>query len=148
MPGFEKVNPKVFASLFTVNSDDYERFRDALSKLVLNDSSLIYEPEVSDALGFGFRCGFLGTLHMEVVRERLEREYNLDLISTAPSVEYQVLKTNGDLIKIDSPSQLPEPPDIDEIREPIVNTTILTPNDYVGNVISICTAKRLSLIHI
>ena len=142
LPGFEKVNPKVFASLFTVNSDDYERFRDALSKLVLNDSSLIYEPEVSDALGFGFRCGFLGTLHMEVVRERLEREYNLDLISTAPSVEYQVLKTNGDLIKIDSPSQLPEPPDIDEIREPIVNTTILTPNEYVGNVISICTAKR------
>ena len=100
LPGFKKVNPKVFASIFTLNSDDYEKFRDALSKLVLNDSSLIYEPEVSDALGFGFRCGFLGTLHMEVVRERLEREYDLDLISTAPSVEYEVLKTNGEVIKV------------------------------------------------
>ena len=95
LPGFKKVNPKVFASMFTVSSDDYERFRDALSKLILNDSSLVYEPEVSDALGFGFRCGFLGTLHMEVIRERLEREYDLDLISTAPSVEYEVLRTDG-----------------------------------------------------
>ena len=100
LAGFKKVNPKVFASIFTLNSDDYEKFRDALSKLVLNDSSLIYEPEVSDALGFGFRCGFLGTLHMEVVRERLEREYDLDLISTAPSVEYEVLKTDGTLLKL------------------------------------------------
>ena len=142
LPGFKKVNPKVFASMFTVNSDDYERFRDALSKLILNDSSLIYEPEVSDALGFGFRCGFLGTLHMEVIRERLEREYDLDLISTAPSVEYEVLKTDGEVIKIDNPSQLPVPNDIEEIREPIVNTTILTPNEYVGNVITLCTGKR------
>ena len=142
LPGFKKVNPKVFASMFTVNSDDYERFRDALSKLILNDSSLIYEPEVSDALGFGFRCGFLGTLHMEVIRERLEREYDLDLISTAPSVEYEVLKTDGEVIKIDNPSQLPAPNDIEEIREPIVNTTILTPNEYVGNVITLCTGKR------
>ena len=142
LPGFKKVNPKVFASMFTVNSDDYERFRDALSKLVLNDSSLVYEPEVSDALGFGFRCGFLGTLHMEVIRERLEREYDLDLISTAPSVEYEVLKTDGAVLKCDNPSQLPAPNDIDEIREPIVNTTILTPNEYVGNVITLCTGKR------
>jgi GTP-binding protein LepA len=142
LPGFKKVNPKVFASMFTVNSDDYERFRDALSKLILNDSSLVYEPEVSDALGFGFRCGFLGTLHMEVIRERLEREYDLDLISTAPSVEYEVLKTDGEIIKIDNPSQLPVPNDIDEIREPIVNTTILTPNEYVGSVITLCTSKR------
>ena len=142
LSGFKKVNPKVFASIFTLNSDDYEKFRDALSKLVLNDSSLIYEPEVSDALGFGFRCGFLGTLHMEVVRERLEREYDLDLISTAPSVEYEVLKTDGSIIKCDNPSQLPAPNEIDEIREPIVNTTIISPNGYVGNIITLCTSKR------
>ena len=125
LPGFKKVNPKVFASIFTLNSDDYEKFRDALSKLVLNDSSLIYEPEVSDALGFGFRCGFLGTLHMEVVRERLEREYDLDLISTAPSVEYEVLKTDGEILKCDNPSQLPTPNEIEEIREPIVNLSLI-----------------------
>ena len=142
LPGFKKVNPKVFASIFTLNSDDYEKFRDALSKLVLNDSSLIYEPEISDALGFGFRCGFLGTLHMEVVRERLEREYDLDLISTAPSVEYEVLKTDGTIIKCDNPSQLPIPNEIDEIREPVVNTTIISPKEYVGNIISLCTSKR------
>ena len=142
LPGFKKVNPKVFASLFTLNSDDYEKFRDALSKLVLNDSSLIYEPEVSDALGFGFRCGFLGTLHMEVVRERLEREYDLDLISTAPSVEYEVLKTDGEVLKCDNPSQLPTPNEIDEIREPIVNVTIISPNQYIGNIITLCTSKR------
>ena len=142
LPGFKKVNPKVFASLFTLNSDDYEKFRDALSKLVLNDSSLIYEPEVSDALGFGFRCGFLGTLHMEVVRERLEREYDLDLISTAPSVEYEVLKTDGEILKCDNPSQLPTPNEIDEIREPIVNITIISPNEHVGNIITLCTSKR------
>ena len=142
LPGFKKVNPKVFASIFTLNSDDYEKFRDALSKLVLNDSSLIYEPEISDALGFGFRCGFLGTLHMEVVRERLEREYDLDLISTAPSVEYEVLKTDGTIIKCDNPSQLPIPNEIDEIREPVVNTTIISPKEYVGNIITLCTSKR------
>jgi len=142
LSGFKKVNPKVFASIFTLNSDDYEKFRDALSKLVLNDSSLIYEPEVSDALGFGFRCGFLGTLHMEVVRERLEREYDLDLISTAPSVEYEVLKTDGTTLKCDNPSQLPLPNEIDEIREPIVNTTIISPNEYIGNIITLCTSKR------
>ena len=142
LSGFKKVNPKVFASIFTLNSDDYEKFRDELYKLVLNCSSLIYEPEVSDALGFGFRCGFLGTLHMEVVRERLEREYDLDLISTAPSVEYEVLKTDGTLIKCDNPSQLPLPNEIDEIREPVVSTTIISPNEYIGNIITLCTAKR------
>ena len=142
LSGFKKVNPKVFASIFTLNSDDYEKFRDALSKLVLNDSSLIYEPEVSDALGFGFRCGFLGTLHMEVVRERLEREYDLDLISTAPSVEYEVLKTDGTILKCDNPSQLPSPNEIDEMREPVVNTTIISPNEYIGNIITLCTSKR------
>ena len=142
LPGFKTVTPNVFSSLFTIDSDDYERFRDALSKLALNDSSLVYEPEVSDALGFGFRCGFLGTLHMEVVRERLEREYDLDLISTAPSVQYEVLKTDGETIICDNPSQLPEPNYIEEIREPIVRTNILTPNDYVGSVITLCNNNR------
>ena len=142
LPGFQKVLPKVFASLFTVDSDEYEKFRDALSKLVLNDSALIYEPEVSDALGFGFRCGFLGTLHLEVVRERLEREYDLNLISTAPSVQYQVVKTDGEVVDCDSPSQLPSLSNVSEIREPYVSATILTPKDYVGNVITLCTQKR------
>ena len=142
LPGFKKVTPNVFSSLFTIDSDDYEKFRDALSKLALNDSSLGYEPEVSDALGFGFRCGFLGTLHMEVVRERLEREYDLELISTAPSVQYEVLKTDGTIHICDNPSQLPEPNFIEEIREPIVKTNILTPNDYVGPVITLCNANR------
>ena len=142
LPGFKTVTPNVFSSLFTIDSDDYERFRDALSKLALNDSSLVYEPEVSDALGFGFRCGFLGTLHMEVVRERLEREYDLDLISTAPSVQYEVLKTDGETIICDKPSQLPEPNYIEEIREPIVRTNILTPNEYVGSVITLCNNNR------
>ena len=128
--------------MFSVDSDEYEKFRDALSKLVLNDSALIYEPEVSDALGFGFRCGFLGTLHLEVVRERLEREYDLSLISSAPSVQYQVLKTDGELIDCDSPSQLPPMSNVDEIREPFVIATILTPKDFVGNVITLCTQKR------
>jgi len=141
LPGFKKVPPKVFASLFTVDSDDYEKFRDALSKLVLNDSALVYDPEVSDALGFGFRCGFLGTLHLEVVRERLEREYDLNLISTAPSVQYQVVKTDGEVIDCDSPSQLPSLNHVSEIREPYVLATI-TPKDYVGNVITLCTQKR------
>ena len=142
LPGFKKVTPNVFSSLFTIDSDDYEKFRDALSKLALNDSSLVYQPEVSDALGFGFRCGFLGTLHMEVIRERLEREYDLELISTAPSVQYEVLKTDGTIHVCDNPSQLPEPNFIEEIREPIVKTNILTPNDYVGPVITLCNSNR------
>ena len=142
LPGFKKVLPKVFASLFTVNSDEYEKFRDALAKLTLNDSSLVYEPEVSDALGFGFRCGFLGTLHMEVIREMHEQENEIELNSTAPSVEYQVEKTNGEVVTCDSPSQLPPPNDIKEIREPFVQANILTPKDFVGNVITLCTEKR------
>ena len=119
LPGFKEVKPQVYAGIFTINSDDYEDFRDALGKLTLNDASLFYEPESSDALGFGFRCGFLGMLHMEIIQERLEREYDLDLISTAPSVEYEVLKTDGEILKCDNPSQLPTPNEIDEIREVI-----------------------------
>ena len=142
LPGFKKVNPKVFASIFTLNSDDYEKFRDALSKLVLNDSSLIYEPEISDALGFGFRCGFLGTLHMEVIKERLEREYGLSLITTAPSVAYEILKTNGEEIMISSPYQLPTTNEINEIREPMIKSTILCPDKYVGDVIELAMSKR------
>ncbi len=142
LPGFKKVLPKVYASLFTVNSDDYEKFRDALAKLTLNDSSLIYEPEVSDALGFGFRCGFLGTLHMEVIRERLERENQIELISTAPSVQYEIEKTDGSTMHCESPSKLPPPNDIAAIKEPFVLANILTPKDYVGNVITLCTEKR------
>ena len=130
LPGFQKVSPKVFASLFTVNSEDYEKFRDALAKLTLNDSSLTYEPEISDALGFGFRCGFLGTLHMEVIVERLERENEIELISTAPSVKYQIEKTNGEIIECDNPSQLPNQNDINEIREPFAIANILTPVSY------------------
>ena len=135
LPGFQKVNPKVFASLFTVSSEEYEKFRDALSKLILNDSSLVYEPEVSDALGFGFRCGFLGTLHMEVIRERLEREYDLDLISTAPSVEYEILKTDGSVFKCDNPSKMPAPNDIDDIiiLNPDIND-LLSDNVYCLNI--------------
>ena len=142
LPGFQKVSPKVFASLFTVNSEDYEKFRDALAKLTLNDSSLTYEPEISDALGFGFRCGFLGTLHMEVIVERLERENEIELISTAPSVKYQIEKTNGEIIECDNPSQLPNQNDINEIREPFAIANILTPKEFVGAIITLCTEKR------
>ena len=142
LPGFQKVSPKVFASLFTVNSEDYEKFRDALVKLTLNDSSLTYEPEISDALGFGFRCGFLGTLHMEVIVERLERENEIELISTAPSVKYQIEKTNGEIIECDNPSQLPNQNDINEIREPFAIANILTPKEFVGAIITLCTDKR------
>ena len=142
LPGFQKVSPKVFASLFTVNSEDYEKFRDALAKLTLNDSSLTYEPEISDALGFGFRCGFLGTLHMEVIVERLERENEIELISTAPSVKYQIEKTNGEIIECDNPSQLPNQNDINEIREPFAIANILTPKEFVGAISTLCTEKR------
>ena len=142
LKGFKPSIPVVFCGLYPVEADDYDLLKDSLQKLALNDASFTYETETSAALGLGFRCGFLGTLHMEVIRERLEREYDLDLISTAPSVEYEVLKTDGEVIKIDNPSQLPAPNDIEEIREPIVNTTILTPNEYVGNVITLCTGKR------
>jgi GTP-binding protein LepA len=142
LPGFQKVHPQVYAGLFTVDSDDYEDFREALAKLTLNDASLFYEPETSDALGFGFRCGFLGLLHMEIIQERLEREYNLDLITTAPTVIYQVVTNNGELVEVDSPSKLPDPGDIGEMREPIVVANILVPQEYLGNVITLCVEKR------
>jgi GTP-binding protein LepA len=142
LPGFQKIKPRVFSGLFPVSSDDFEDFREALSKLSLNDAALNYEPETSSALGFGFRCGFLGLLHMEIVQERLEREYNLNLISTSPTVIYQVLKTDGSLISIENPSQLPETTHIREINEPIIRASILLPNQYVGSVIKLCEEKR------
>ncbi|MBQ0720006.1 MAG: translation elongation factor 4 [Gammaproteobacteria bacterium] len=142
LPGFQKVNPQVYAGMFPINSEDFEDFREALAKLTLNDASLFYEPESSEALGFGFRCGFLGMLHMEIIQERLEREYDLDLISTAPTVVYEVLHTNGELLYISNPSALPDPGSIDEMREPLCEANILVPKDYVGNVISLCVEKR------
>jgi GTP-binding protein LepA len=142
LPGFKKIKPQVYAGLFPVSSDDYEDFRDALSKLSLNDASLFYEPESSAALGFGFRIGFLGMLHMEIVQERLEREYDLDLITTAPTVVYQVLTTKGEVVQVDNPSKLPPINDIEEIREPIVTANILVPQEYLGNVITLCVEKR------
>ncbi len=142
LPGFQKVKPQVYAGLFPVSADDYESFREALAKLTLNDASLFYEPESSDALGFGFRCGFLGMLHMEIIQERLEREYNLDLITTAPTVVFEIVKTDGDVVLVDNPSKLPDPAYIDEMREPIVEATILVPQDYLGAVITLCVDKR------
>jgi len=142
LPGFQKVQPQVYAGLFTISSDDYEAFRDALAKLTLNDASLFYEPESSDALGFGFRCGFLGMLHMEIIQERLEREYNLELISTAPTVIYEVLRKDGEVVTVDNPSALPDPGEIEETREPIVQANILVPQEHLGNVIRLCVEKR------
>ena len=142
LPGFKRVKPQVYAGIFTISSDDYEDFREALAKLTLNDASLQYEPEVSDALGFGFRCGFLGMLHMEIIQERLEREYNLDLITTAPTVIYEIVKKNGDIVPVDNPSALPDVGDIDEMREPIARCNILVPQEYLGNVITLCVDKR------
>jgi GTP-binding protein LepA len=142
LPGFQKMQPRVFAGLFPTNADDYPDMRVALEKLTLNDSSLYFEPESSDALGFGFRCGFLGMLHMEIVQERLEREYDLDLITTAPTVVYEVLDTDGKVLTLDNPSKLPPANRIEEFREPIIQANILTPPDYVGNVIKLCEEKR------
>ncbi|UXI01745.1 translation elongation factor 4 [Photobacterium sp. TY1-4] len=142
LPGFQKVKPQVYAGLFPVSSDDYENFRDALGKLSLNDASLFYEPESSAALGFGFRCGFLGMLHMEIIQERLEREYDLDLITTAPTVVYEVKKTDGTMMYVDSPAKLPAVNDIDVIGEPIARCNILVPSEYLGNVITLCVEKR------
>ncbi|MEH8026877.1 translation elongation factor 4 [Gallibacterium anatis] len=142
LPGFKKVKPQVYAGLFPVSSDDYEAFRDALGKLSLNDASLFYEPENSSALGFGFRCGFLGLLHMEIIQERLEREYDLDLITTAPTVIYEVAMTNGEVIYVDSPAKLPPINNIAEIREPIAECNMLLPQEYLGNVITLCVEKR------
>ncbi|MEM9256821.1 MAG: translation elongation factor 4 [Pseudomonadota bacterium] len=142
LPGFQRVKPQVYAGIFTISSDDYEDFREALAKLTLNDASLFYEPESSDALGFGFRCGFLGMLHMEIIQERLEREYDLDLITTAPTVIYEVVKAGGEVVHVDNPSSLPDPGDIEEMREPIARCNILVPQDYLGNVITLCVEKR------
>ena len=142
LPGFKPIKPQVFAGLFPVNSEDYEHLRDALAKLRLNDAALFYEPETSHALGFGFRCGFLGLLHMEIVQERLEREYDLDLITTAPTVIYEVLDHRGEVHPVDNPSKLPEEGKIAEMREPIITANILVPQEYLGNVITLCMEKR------
>jgi GTP-binding protein LepA len=142
LPGFKQVQPRVFAGLFPINSDDFERFREALEKLRLNDAALHFEPEGSAALGFGFRCGFLGMLHLEIVQERLEREYALELISTAPTVIYEIQTADGEILKIENPAQLPDPNQIKEIREPIILATLLLPLEYVGSVIKLCVEKR------
>ncbi|MDG1493679.1 MAG: translation elongation factor 4 [Luminiphilus sp.] len=146
LPGFKKAKPQVYAGIFTVSSDDYEDFRDALGKLTLNDASLFYEPETSDALGFGFRCGFLGMLHMEIIQERLEREYNLDLITTAPTVIYEIVTKDDSVINVDNPSKLPDVGEIQEMREPIARCTILTPQEFLGNIITLCIDKRGSQV--
>ena len=142
LPGFERIKPQVYAGMFTVSSDDFDNFRDALEKLTLNDASLMYEPESSDALGSGFRCGFLGMLHMEIIQERLEREYNLDLITSAPTVVYEVVTKSGEVLQVDNPSRLPDSSVIEAMREPVVRANILVPSEHLGNVITLCVARR------
>ncbi|MFM0170530.1 translation elongation factor 4 [Paraburkholderia sediminicola] len=142
LPGFKEVKPQVFAGLYPVEANQYDALRDSLEKLKLNDASLMYEPEVSQALGFGFRCGFLGLLHMEIVQERLEREFDMDLITTAPTVVYEVLQRDGTTIMVENPAKMPEPSKIEEVREPIVTVNLYMPQDYVGSVITLCTQKR------
>lgn len=142
LPGYRKATPMVFCGLYPVENSDYDNLRDALEKLQLNDASLVFEPETSVALGFGFRCGFLGLLHMDVIKERLEREYNLTLITTAPNVIYQVFRTNGDVELVDNPSNFPDPTVIDHVEEPYVNATIIVPKDYVGAVMELSQEKR------
>ena len=142
LPGFKEIQPQVFAGLFPVESNQYDALRDSLEKLKLNDAALMYEPEVSQALGFGFRCGFLGLLHMEIVQERLEREFNMDLITTAPTVIYEVVMRDGSTIMVDNPSKMPDPSKIEEVREPIVTVNLYMPQEYVGSVITLCTQKR------
>lgn len=142
LPGFKEVKPQVFAGLYPVESSEYDQLRDSLEKLKLNDAALMFEPEVSQALGFGFRCGFLGLLHMEIVQERLEREFDMDLITTAPSVVYEVETNSGEVLMIDSPARMPEVGQIRDIREPIVNITLFMPQEYVGPVMTLCTNKR------
>jgi len=148
LPGFKKVKPQVFAGLFPVNSDDYEAFREALGKLQLNDAALFYEPENSEAMGFGFRCGFLGMLHMEIIQERLEREYDLDLITTAPTVIYEVYTTKQETLYVDNPARLPPMNTIQEVREPIAKVNILVPQEYVGNIMKLCIARRGNQINL
>jgi GTP-binding protein LepA len=142
LPGYRPVKPMVFAGIYPVETDDYPLLKDALEKLQLNDASLVYEPETSQALNFGFRCGFLGLFHMEIIQERIEREYNLDIIATAPSVEYEVLMATGDTITIDSPAQLPDPSGIEEIREPWMKVQIFTPTEYIGTVMDLVIKRR------
>ena len=142
LPGYRHPKPMVFAGLYPVDGEDYEDLRDALAKLQLNDASLVYEPETSQALNFGFRCGFLGLFHMEIIQERLEREYDLDIITTAPSVEYEILMRNGEVIRIDSPAELPDPAEIEEVREPWMKIQIFTPTDYYGVVMDLVTKRR------
>jgi GTP-binding protein LepA len=142
LPGYRKVKPMVFAGIYPVEGEDYEDLKEALEKLQLNDASLVYEPETSTALNFGFRCGFLGMFHMEIIQERLEREYDLDIVVTSPSVEYQVLLHNGEVIEIDSPADLPPEGDIDEVREPWMQVEIITPTDYYGTVMELATKRR------
>jgi len=142
LPGFQEMQPRVFAGLFPVDADDFSNLREALEKLRLNDAALRFEPESSEAMGFGFRCGFLGMLHLEIVQERLEREYDLNLITTAPTVVYEVLTTDGEVLSLDNPAKMPAINKIEEIREPIILASILTPPDYVGNVIKLCEEKR------
>jgi GTP-binding protein LepA len=142
LPGFKEVQPQVFAGLFPVEANQYDALRDSLEKLKLNDAALQYEPEVSQALGFGFRCGFLGLLHMEIVQERLEREFDMDLITTAPTVIYEVVLRDGSILMVDNPSKMPDPSKIEEIREPIVTVNLYMPQEYVGSVITLCTQKR------
>ena len=147
LPGFKEVKPQVFAGLYPVEANQYDALRESLEKLKLNDASLQYEPEVSQALGFGFRCGFLGLLHMEIVQERLEREFDMDLITTAPTVVYEVVQRDGSILTVENPAKMPEPPKIEEIREPIVTVNLYMPQDYVGSVITLCTQKRGSQIN-
>ncbi|MBI3898609.1 MAG: elongation factor 4 [Gammaproteobacteria bacterium] len=142
LPGFKEIKPRVFAGVYPIEAHDYDNFRDALGKLSLNDASLNYEPETSQALGFGFRCGFLGMLHMEIIQERLEREYGLNLITTAPTVVYEVVTAKAEVLRVENPAKLPDPSQIEEIREPIIRATILVPQEYVGGVIGLCVEKR------
>lgn len=142
LPGFKQVKPQVYAGLFPIDSSDFEAFREALQKLQINDAALFFEPESSDALGFGFRCGFLGMLHMEIVQERLEREYDLDLITSAPTVIYEAVKKNGDTIYIDNPSKMPDGGMVEDLREPIAECHILVPQEYLGNVMTLCIERR------
>uniref|UniRef100_A0A7C2B5P9 Elongation factor 4 n=3 Tax=Thermomicrobium roseum TaxID=500 RepID=A0A7C2B5P9_THERO len=146
LPGYRPVKPMVFASFYPVNSDDYEALRDALEKLRLNDAALVFEPESSEALGFGFRCGFLGLLHMEIIQERLEREYELELLATAPSVQYEIVKRDGTTVLIDSPAEMPPAGEIEEIREPWARATILTPSRYIGGLMDLVTSRRGQLV--
>src|SRR5205807_2747640 len=142
LPGYREVKPMVFCGLFPIDSDDYPDLRDALEKLSLNDAALSWEPETSDALGFGFRCGFLGLLHMDIVRERLEREYDLELLATMPSVEYEVTLTEGTVLSVHSPNDFPDPSTVEEVREPYIRASILTPKEYIGAVMELCQEKR------